>query len=47
MADSEILEQSPRHRATDYETSTEKVPSNKRVSSLFRSSDEDEPPSTI
>ena len=39
------LEQSPRHRATDYETSTEKVRSNRRVSSLFGSDDEDEPPS--
>ena len=42
------LEQSPdRHRAADYEPSTEKVQSNRRKISVFGSSDEDEPPSPI
>ena len=42
MTESGRLEQSPdRHRATDYESSTEKVQSNRRVTSLFDSSDED------
>ena len=41
MADSGRLEQSRDcHRATDYEPSTEKVQSNRRVSSLFGSDDD-------
>ena len=48
MADLGRLEQSPDcHRATDYEPSSEKVQSNRRVTSLFGSSNEDEPPSPI
>ena len=48
MADSGRLEQSPgRHRATDYEPSTEKVQSNRRVTSLFKSGDKDKPPSPV
>ena len=42
-ADSGRLEQSPdRHRATDSEPLTEKVQSNRRVTSLFGSSNENE-----
>ena len=48
MADSGRLEQSPdRHRATDYASLTEKVQSHRRVSRLFGSDDEDDPPSPV